>query len=114
MVKIMVELPMSEPINCGLFSPIYRAIKTVMPIANCVITKVTRLSTWLPVDTAERPEVVPNLPTTSKSTAPYAACKINAPRMGTIKEISFFMMLPCVKSDFELFKINSPLLHDFI
>ena len=41
-----------------------------MPMANWVMTKVTRFKTWLPVETAERPEVVPNLPTTRRSTAP--------------------------------------------
>ena len=50
---------MTCPMYCGRFSPRYRAMSTVMPIANCVTTKVTRFSTWLPVDTAERPEVEP-------------------------------------------------------
>ena len=68
--KTTIAPPIKAPICSGFFSPIYLAISTVTPIANCVITNVTKLSTWLPVDTAERPSVVPNLPTTSRSTAP--------------------------------------------
>ena len=44
-VKTSIELPINAPMYCGFFSPIYRAINTVMPIENCVMTKVTRLST---------------------------------------------------------------------
>ena len=43
---------------------------------------------------AERPDVDPNRPTTSRSTAPYAACNIRAPRMGTMNKSSFLRMLP--------------------
>ena len=39
-------------------------------MASCVTTKVTKFSTWLPVETAERPDVEPNRPTTNRSTAP--------------------------------------------
>ena len=35
-------------------------MSTVTPMASCVTTKVTRLRTWLPVDTPDRPAVVPN------------------------------------------------------
>ena len=38
--------------------------------ASWVTTKVTRFSTWLPVETAESPEVEPKCPTTRRSTAP--------------------------------------------
>ena len=65
-----------------------------MPMASCVTTNVTRFRTWLPVETAERPDVDPNRPTTSRSTAPYAACKIRAPRMGTMNRSSFLRILP--------------------
>ena len=61
---------MTEPICSGRFSPRYRAMRTVTPMASWVTTKVTRFSTWLPVETAERPEVEPKRPTTSRSTAP--------------------------------------------
>ena len=44
--------------------------RVLFPIASCVTTKVTRFNTWLPVETADSPEVEPNLPTTSRSTAP--------------------------------------------
>ena len=113
-VNTTIAPPIKAPICSGFFSPIYLAISTVTPIANCVITNVTKLSTWLPVDTAERPSVVPNLPTTSKSTAPYAACNINAPSIGIIKGISFPNILPCVKSDFELFNVNFPFAHHLV
>ena len=113
-VNTTIAPPIKAPICSGFFSPIYLAISTVTPIANCVITNVTKLSTWLPVDTAERPSVVPNLPTTSKSTAPYAACNINAPSIGIIKGISFPNILPCVKSDSELFNVNSPFAHHLV
>ena len=36
----------------------------------------------LPVPTAEILEAFPNLPTIRRSTAPYAACRINAPSTG--------------------------------
>ena len=88
--------------------------ETVMHASEDGTTNVTKLSTWLPVDTAERPSVVPNLPTTSKSTAPYAACNINAPSIGIIKGISFPNILPCVKSDFELFNVNFPFTHHLV
>lgn len=61
--------PMTEPMSSGFFSPRYRAMRTVTPMANWVTTKVTRLSTWLPVETADRPMVEPNRPTTSRSRA---------------------------------------------
>ena len=112
--NIIIEPPITCPISSCFFSPIYLAISTVMPIANCVITNVTRLSTWLPVETADNPEVVPNRPTTSRSTAPYAACSISAPSIGIINGINLPSMLPCVKSDFELFNVNSPFTHYFI
>ena len=64
------EPPMREPISSGFRSPRYRAMSTVMPMASWVRTKVTRLRIWLPVDTADRPEVEPNRPTTRRSTAP--------------------------------------------
>ena len=62
--------PRIAPICSGRFSPRYRAMRTVTPIASCVTTKVTRFKIWLPVETAESPAVEPNWPTTSKSTAP--------------------------------------------
>ena len=62
--------PRRGAICSGRFSPRYRAIRTVMPMASCVTTKVTKFSTWLPVETAERPDVEPNRPTTNRSTAP--------------------------------------------
>lgn len=62
--------PSTGAMSWGRFSPRYRAMRTVMPMASWVTTKVTRFSTWLPVDTADRPEVEPNRPTTSRSTAP--------------------------------------------
>ena len=68
--KTTVAPPIKAPIEFIFFSPIYLAIKTVIPIANCVTTNVIKFKTWLPVETAESPAVVPNLPTTSKSTAP--------------------------------------------
>ena len=68
----------------------------------------------LPVDTADRPEVLPNRPTTRRSTAPYAACNTSAPSTGIINGINFPSILPCVKSDFELFNGNPPLTHDLI
>ena len=43
---------------------------------------------------AERPDVDPNRPTTSRSTAPYAACSTRAPRMGTMNKSSFLRILP--------------------
>ena len=70
----------------------------VRDMANPVIVKVTRLSTLLPVETPERPAVVPNLPTTSRSTAPYIAWRTRAPNTGSMKARSFLGMLPVVKS----------------
>ena len=70
MAYTRAEPPISGPICCSFFSPMYRAIRTVMPIANWVMTKVTRFKIWLPVDTADSPSVVPNRPTTRRSTAP--------------------------------------------
>ena len=40
-----IEPPISEPMSCCFFSPIYLAIRTVIPIANWVTTNVTKLST---------------------------------------------------------------------
>ena len=77
-------------------------------------TKVTRFSTWLPVETADNPEVEPKRPTTRRSTAPYAACSTSAPRIGSIKRASFFRMLPCVKSFFSFVKVDSPFTHNLI
>ena len=42
------------------------------------------------------------LRTTSKSTAPYAACNTSAPKTGIINGINLFKILPCVKSAFSL------------
>ena len=114
MVNTIAAPPMTAPIRSGLFSPKYRAIRTVIPIANWITTKVTRLSTWLPVETAESPDVEPNLPTTRRSTAPYAACRINAPRTGIIKATSFFKILPCVKSALSFVIMSPPLAHDLV
>ena len=51
---------------------------------------------------------------TRRSTAPYAACSISAPSIDVINGINLPSMLPCVKSDFELFNVNSPFTHYFI
>ena len=40
-----VAPPITGPISCVFFSPIYLAISTVIPIANCITTKVTRFKT---------------------------------------------------------------------
>ena len=76
------------------------------PIARLVMIKVAICIKELPVPTAEILEAFPNFPTISKSTAPYAACRINAPSTGianrskdwntgpSVKLISFFDIFP--------------------
>ena len=59
MVKMSVEPPITGPISLTLFSPIQRAIKTVIPIASWVTTKVTQFKIQLPVDTVDKPAVYP-------------------------------------------------------
>ena len=69
-----------------------------MPMESPVIVNVTRLTMLLPVDTPEMPAVVPNHPTIRISTAPYIACRISAPRIGSMNLRSLGTMAPCVKS----------------
>ena len=89
--------PITGPILSLLSSPIACPISTVTPMERPVITNVTRFRTWLPVETPDRPAVVPNLPTTSRSTAPYIACRTSEPNIGNMNFTSFFRILPEVK-----------------
>ena len=73
-------------------------MRIITPAANWLSTNVTRFMMLLPVETPEMPALVPKCPTTSISTAPYMACKICAPRMGTMNCIILPNMLPLVKS----------------
>ena len=43
--KTTVAPPIKAPIEFIFFSPIYLAIKTVIPIANCVTTNVIKFKT---------------------------------------------------------------------
>ena len=90
--------PITFPHRSCLCSPIYCPNRTVTPMDSPAVTNTTKLIILLPVDTAERPAVVPNQPTTSKSTAPYMACKIRAQRMGIINLANLAGILPVVKS----------------
>lgn len=48
------------------------------------------------------------------STAPYIACKIKAPRIGNMKNVSFLNMLPLVKSDMSSIVNNLRYLSDYV
>ena len=48
-----------------------RATSTVSPMARLLMTRVTVIMIWLPVDTAETSALRANWPTTRRSTAPY-------------------------------------------
>ena len=94
MAKKQMHPPITLPTRFTRFSPRYRLIRTVTPMVREVMTKVTRLMILLPVATADMPASVPNWPTTRRSTAPYMAWRIKAPRMGTMNLISFVTMFP--------------------
>ena len=98
--KKHVAPPTSPPSLSGRFSPRYCPIITVTPVVRELTVKVTRFIMLLPVVTPDIPSVVPNLPTIIRSTAPYIACKINAPSTGSMNPIIFFGILPVVKSCF--------------
>ena len=53
---------------------------------------------WLPVDTADTSAALPNLPTISKSTAPYIVCKNSAAKIGIMNLTSGEKIFPSVKS----------------
>ena len=61
------------------------------------LRQIPTVSRLLPVETPDRPAVVPNLPTTSRSTAPYIACRTSEPNIGNMNFTSFFRILPEVK-----------------
>ena len=93
-----IEAPSRGPILSLRFSPRYRPIRIVTAIAQPVTVKVTTLRTLLPVETPERPAVVPKRPTTRRSTAPYMACSTRDPKIGSINRSILAGMLPAVKS----------------
>ena len=97
-VKNAIAPPIVLPKYFVFPSPMYRLMSTVTPVVRLVITKVTRLIKLLPVDTADIPADEPKRPTTRRSTAPYIACKINAPRTGNINLSSLESKFPLVKS----------------
>ena len=97
--KKSIALPIVFPALSMFLLPMNVPRRTVMPVARPVITKVTRLMMLLPVDTPERPSVVPNHPTISTSTAPYAAWSTREPRIGIMNFMSFPVIRPSVKSE---------------
>ena len=97
--KKRIADPIIFPALSVFLLPMKLPRSTVMPVARPVRTNVTRFMILLPVDTPESPSVVPNQPTIRTSTAPYAACSTRAPRIGSMKRISFPAILPSVKSD---------------
>lgn len=112
--KKAIDAPITAPMRSSSFCPRQRPIITVMPIARPVRTNVTRLMMLDPVDTPESPSVVPNHTTIMTSTAPYIACKIKAPRIGNMKNVSFLNMLPLVKSDMSSIVHNLRYLSDCV
>ena len=111
-----MPLPIAFPASSGRFSPIFWPVRMVIPIANPVIMTVMDCMIWLPVETADTSAAVPNWPTTSRSTAPYIACKKSANSTGKAKRISGDKIFPSVKLWFPFMK--SPraikLLHFFL
>ena len=64
-------VPMILPQASRSFSPIFWPSRIVVPMAKELTRCVAVIMTWEPTETPETSEVVPNLPTTSRSTAPY-------------------------------------------
>ena len=68
-------------------APIAWPMSTVTPMVSPVTMVVTATISWLPVATAEMLAVEPNCPTTTRSTAPYSACKNRESMSGTEKRM---------------------------
>ena len=66
-----IPLPIILPASFFQPSPIFRSSKTVSPMVRPVITTVTVFIIMEPVATAETSALVPNCPTTNRSTAAY-------------------------------------------
>ena len=69
----------------------------VVPMARLLTRKVIVCMIWLPVETADTSAAVPNWPTTSRSTAPYMACRQSASSTGIVNLSRGARILPCVK-----------------
>ena len=99
MTKNRIAEPSIFPALSVFLLPMKFPKRTVIHVARPVRTNVTRFMILLPVDTPENPSVEPNQPTMRTSTAPYAACRISAPRIGSMKRINLPAIRPSVKSE---------------
>ena len=96
--NIEIPLPTTSPASFFFPWPSFWPINIVIPIASPVTVRVITCINWLPVETAETSAAWPNLPTTSKSTAPYIVCKNNAANIGMMNVTRGEKIFPCVKS----------------
>ena len=77
-----------------------------MPIEKLTSILVRVIIICEPVDTAETSVFSANCPTTSRSTAPYIACKNIASRTGSMNLSSFESIAPLVKSLLFIFYLH--------
>lgn len=77
--------------------PICWPSKIVVPMAKLLTRLVSVIIICEPVDTADTSAGEANLPTMSRSTAPYIACKNRANSTGSAKTISGCKILPWTK-----------------
>ena len=96
--KITSPVPIIIAASSGRFCPIFCPTATVTPIEKLTIRLVSVSTICDPVETAETSAFVPNCPTTSRSTAPYIACKNIANSTGSMNLRSFGSIAPLVKS----------------
>ena len=89
--------PTMRPPASASRSPTFWARKTVTPMAMLDTILVMVIIICDPVDTADTSSAPANLPTTSRSTAPYNACKNRASSTGSTNRSSGPRILPSVK-----------------
>ena len=82
-------------------------------MASWVTTKVTRLSTWLPVETADKPEVEPKRPL-PEGLLRRKRLQHQRTQNGQHEKASFGKMRPWVKSVLSFFKRIFPFAHNSI
>ena len=97
MAKSAMPVPITLPPTSLLPSPIFCPSNMVMPIEKLVSTNVRLCIIWLPVATPETSAVEANLPTISRSIAPYIACKNSARKTGYANLSSGPSIFPLVK-----------------
>ena len=93
----VTQAPMVSPPFSAFPSPICCPSSIVAPMAKLETRLVSVIMICDPVETAETSAALPNRPTTSRSTAPYIACRNSAASTGSANRTSGDSILPSVK-----------------